>query len=257
VVDVFEEVEEGLRAERWRTLARKYGPWLAGGAAAALLVTGGVWGWNEWRESKAAEASIAYDTGMRALERGDKAAADTAFGDAAKAGSPSYKAFALMQRGGVLIGDNKTSEAVALFDQAAKAAKNPVIADLARYKAALALMDTAPYPAIEERLRPLTQEGRPYRPLAREALAMAQLSAGRTKEARAEFQLLAAQLDTPEGLRQRAQVAIQMIDSGVASRLPAIAKAAAAVPPVPEAPAGFDPFASSAGSPAPQAGAAQ
>jgi len=257
VVDVFEEVEEGLRAERWRTLARKYGPWLAGGLAAGLLVAGGVWGWNEWRESSANKASVAYDAGMQALERGDKTGADARFAEAVKAGSPSYKALALMQRGGVLIGDDKVPQAVELFDQAAKAAKDPIIADLARLKAVYALMDTAPYAAVEERLKPLTAEGRPYRPLAREALAMAKLNAGRAKEARGDFVVLSSSLDSPEGLRARAQAAVQMIDSGAAARLPAIAKASAALPPVPEAAAGLDPFASSAGAPAPQAGAVQ
>ena len=55
----------------------------------------------------------------------------------------------------------------------------PLIADAARLKSALALMDTAPYADIETRLKPLLDEKRPYRIAAREALAMAKLKAGK------------------------------------------------------------------------------
>ena len=128
-------------------------------------------------------------------------------------------------------------EAVVLFDKAAAATSNPVIADSARLKSAFALLDTAPYDQVEARLQPLMDSKRPFHALAREALGMAQLNAGRTKEALSDFQALTLMEDAPQDVRERAQAAITLIKAGTATGLPATVKAAMVLPPLPPQPA--------------------
>jgi len=232
VVDFFNEVDEDLRAQDTRDALRKYLPWVAGAVVAGLAIAGGFWGYQSWRSDQASQASVAYDRGVQALERQDAAAADAAFTEAATKSSMGYKALALMQRAGLALRDNRVDEAVKLFDEAAKVSHGqPIISDAASLKAAYALMDTAPYATVEARLKPLAEEGRPYRPLAMEAIAMAQLANGKTAQAREALVALSLLLDAPDGVRERSQATIQEIDSGVAGKLPAIAKAAAALPP--------------------------
>jgi hypothetical protein len=187
---------------------------------------------------------------VEALIKGDKKAAEAGFVESAKAGSSAYKTLALMQQAGMRLDENKTADAVKLFDEAAKAAPDAIMADQARLSAVYALMDTAPLAEIDARLQPLLKEKRPYRAYAREALGMAKLQAGKTKEARTEFSTLVLLPDAADDMRQRAQIAIQMIDSGQAAQLPAVVKSAAALP---AAPASIP--SDQAGSPAPQAGA--
>ena len=237
MVDFFNEVDEDLRAQETRDLVRKWLPWAIGIVVALLVVFGGWWGWEAWRDSAAAKASVAYERGLKAMAAENGPAADAAFTEVAASGPSAYKALALMQRGGIALRDNKTAEAVKFFDEAAKAARSePIIADAAALKAAYTLLDSAPYAEVEKRLLPLIEEGRPYRPLAQEALAMAKLMAGKTAEARTDLVALSVSLGTPPSLQQRAQATIQEIDSGVAGKLPAIARAAAALPPAPPAP---------------------
>jgi hypothetical protein len=255
VVDIFDEVEEQERARRWRELARKFLPWLIGAAVAALAVFGGWYGWRSWQAAETAKSSEAYSRGLEALGRGDTAAAETAFTAASETGSAGYRSLALQMRAGLFVERGNTAEAVALLDEAAKLSRNPLVSDAAGLKAALLVLDTAPYADVEERLRPLMEEGRPFRESAREALAIAKLAAGRAKEAREDFVVLGSALDAPEGLRQRAQAAVQAIDSGTALRAPAIAKAAAALPA--GAAGASDPFNTQPGPAAPGAGAAQ
>ncbi len=88
---------------------------------------------------------------------------------------------------------------------------------------------------------------------------MDKLQTGHSGEARGDFVVLSLMADAPEDVRSRAKVAMAMIDSGGLSNLPAIIKAARALPP---APPGGDASADStpAGEPdsqTPQAGAAQ
>lgn len=251
MVDVFDEVEEQLRSERYRSLAVKSLPWVAAGTVAVVIGVGGYWGWSSYQTNQANKASESYQA---ALEVAQKQGPDKAFGQfktVADTGAKGYKALALLQMGDIRLEANKTAEAVTYFDEAAKAAPNVLLGDLARLKSAFALMDTASYKDIETRLTPLAGEKSPYRVYAKEALAFAKLQAGDLAGARAEFVILANSLDTStsEEVRQRAQAAMQLIDSGAAKELGAAVKAAAKLPPMPpigQLPAGLAPNAAAA-----------
>ena len=233
MTDIFEEVEEQLRSDRYLQLARRIWPWLLGAAIAALLAALAVWGYQTYHARQSAKASVAYAAGLEALGKNDTAKAFASFGEAAKLSSGGYKALALMEQAGIRLADSKDDEAVKLFDQAAAAAPDPIIGDIARLKSAFALMDTAPYDVIQQRLQPLTDAKRPYYVAAREGLAMAKLRAGRLKEARSDFVVLTLLPGASQATHQRAQLAIMAIDSGSAANLPAVVQAAVKLPPPP------------------------
>ncbi len=237
MVDIFEEVDEQLRSDRLAVLARRYLPWIGGMLALALAVALAVWGYTSYQQKNTEAASQAYADGLDKLSTGDFDAAYVKFGQAAAKGTPGYQALALMQQAGVRMDQKRVPEAVVLFDKAAAATSNPVIADSARLKSAFALLDTAPYGQIEARLKPLTDSTRPFHSLAREALGMAKLNAGRPKEAVSDFQVLTLMADAPQDVRERAQAAITLIKAGTATGLPATVKAAMVLPPLPPQPA--------------------
>lgn len=230
MADLFDEVEGQLRSDRYRTLTLKAAPWVIAALAAALIAALGYWGLDSYRQQQAAKASDAYAAGLAAFEAGREAEAAQKWGEVAKGRAAGYKSLALMQLGGLKIGANKTDEAVALFDQAAEAAPDPVIGDAARLKSAFALLDSKPYKDVEARLSPLMADGRPYRIQAREALAFAKLAAGDSAGARGDFVIVSSTLDASEAARSRAKAAIQLIDSGSAKFVPAAIKAELALP---------------------------
>lgn len=230
MTDVFEEVEEQLRADRYKTLALRALPWALGGLAAMLIVALGVWGWGAWQTRTMAEASQAYADGVAAFDAGDMNTAEQRFAEVAESGPDGYAALALMQQAGLRVNDGDIPGAVKLFDAAAEQAPDPIMADAARLKSAFALLDTAPLSELKTRLEPLTEEGRPYRALALEALAFARLMGGEMDEARADFGVLTLMPGVSDVARQRAQAARAMIDSGTAKALPAAVKASLAAP---------------------------
>lgn len=225
MVDVFEEVEEQLRSDRYKRLGLKVLPWVIGIAVLAILIAVGVWIYSDQRDKQAFEASEKYAAALQS-DNADKAFA--AFGALTTDAPPAYKAMALMQQGAIRLEQGRTADAVKLLDQSAEAAPDPLLGDLARLKSAFALLDTAQFKDIESRLTPLTENERPYRVQAKEALAFARLLAGQTQAARGDFAVLALSPESSEEVRQRAQAAMQMIDSGSAAALPAAVKAAAA-----------------------------
>jgi hypothetical protein len=230
LVDVFDEVEEQLRSDRYRTLMRKWGPWAGGAAAVVLLVLLAVLGWESWQNQTAGKASITYAAALEAFQQGDTAKAFSNFEQVSKTGNPIYKSLALMAMGGMRLDAGEAGEAAKYFDQAAKVENQPVIADLARLKSAFALMDTAPYKDTEAKLMPLTGEKRPYRFQAKEGLAFARMLSGNLKDARRDFVALQTLLGVPDSMRERAVIAVATIDSGAAKNLPAIVKQAIATP---------------------------
>lgn len=216
-------------------MARRWLPVVGAVLAVALAVALAWWGWDSWQTSRANQGSVAYDRGMEALEAGNPTGADTAFAEAAKVGNGAYKALALSQQAGIALGRNNKAEAIRLLDEAAKASRDPLLSDQATLKAVFLLMegriDAAKMTDIQTRLEPLTREDRPLRAFAQEALAMAQLQMGQVQPARAAFVQLQLGQEVPEQVRQRAQAAIDTIDSGIAPALAPIVGAMDAIPP--------------------------
>ena len=231
MVDFVDEVEEQLRSDRYRALAWRILPWFAAALAATIVGWLGVWGFQAWQNRNVGKASIAYDKGVAALSQGDETGAYTDFEAVGKTGPAGYKTLALMQQGNIRLAAGKAEDAAGFYDAAAKAAPNAVLGDLARLKAALALLDTAPLPQLQTRLAALIGPKKPYDLYAKEALAMAKLEAGKTAEARGDFSALSITLGVTEAMRARAQAAVALIDSGQGPVAVQVVRAAATLPP--------------------------
>ena len=230
MVDVFEQVEEELRSARYKRLFFTIGPIVGGVLLLALIGALGWWGWDSYQNSKADKASAAYDRGLEALQTGNTTGAGAAFLEAQNEGNGAYKALALQQRAGLAVADKKIPQAIALFDEAAKTASDPILKDTAAYKAALLVMDTGSLDDVTKRLTPLIAEGRPMRPFAQEALALAQLQHGKAADARVLCVQLTLGQDVPEAVRQIAQQCIDAVDTGSAANVGNIIKAQQALP---------------------------
>ena len=255
MVDVFEEVDEHLRADQAEVLLKKYLPWILGGLAVGLAIALAIWAFESYSEKNNEHASVLYAQGVDTLGKGDTAGALKQFGDAAKASSGAYKSLSLQQVAAIDLDRGKTDLALKAFDDAQHASSEPILADAARLKSAYAVLDTASYADVEARLKPLLDPKRPYSPLAREALAWAKLRAGKIAEARQDFVVLSLLPSAPDNLHQRAHAAIGLIDGGTAGQVAATVKEAVALPSNPLfpqiAPAGGPATAPSAPQPGP------
>ncbi len=233
LVDVFEQVEEELRSERYKRIARTWLPIGAGVGAVALIGALGWWGYQSWQTSEADKASAAYQRGLEAAAAGNMDQAATAFGEAADTGSRGYKALALMQQAAVALEQNKTDDALRLFDEAAKVSRDPVISDAAALKAAYLLVDKGSLDDLKKRLEPLAEEKRPYRALAQEALATVLLLNNKPAEAREIYVLLQLGQDVPDMVRERSNAAVRLIDAGTSGAVRQIVTEAAKLPDTP------------------------
>ena len=243
MADAFYEVDEQLRSARLKSLFRRGWPFAAGLLALVLAAALCVWAWRAHETAAEGENSQRYADAMQILSAGDAKDAEAKFAALATDGTPAYRAMSLMQQAGIRMKADDAAGAAALLDRAAGASHDKITADGARLRAAFLLMDSASYDQIRARLEPLTGAGRPFRMLAREGLAMAELASGRTAQAKGDLQVLSLSSDVSDTSRARAQAALAMIQSGAGANLAAISKAAVGLKPAVQAaaPTGLTP----------------
>ena len=212
MVDIFEEVDEELRKDKYQELLRKYGPWALGGAIGIIAVAAG-YQWLQASSLGQREASSDAMIGaIRASEENQLALAATGFETLAETGVAGYPALALLQRGSVALEQGDTEAAADFFEQAASATSEPVVRDMAEIRAVWARWDTLSAADVEIRLQPLTGDTSPYRFLARETIGAAALRDGDLVRARSAYQFISFAFEAPDGVRRRAQEALAITE---------------------------------------------
>ncbi len=211
MVDIFEEVDEELRRDKYQDLLRKYGPWALGGALAIIVGTVGWQGFEAWQTSNRETASDSYLVAMTQVENGQLALAAASLETLADQGTAGYAPLALIQRGNLALEQGENAIAAEFFEQAATAANDPLLQDMAEIRAVWASWDTLSFSDIDLRLSRLVNGQSPFRHLARETIATAALRAGDHERARTQYQFLAFATDAPAGVQSRAQEALALI----------------------------------------------
>lgn len=193
-----DEVTEAVRRDRLYGLFRRFG-WI--GIVLVLALVGAA-AWTEWTKARDRAAGQAFgDAVLAALDAPDPAARAAALGGV-EADGAQVAVLALMQAT-----DPATDRAGALaaLDRVAGDGSLPQIwRDLAVLRRVI--VAGAEQPAADRRaaLGPLTEPGRPFRPLALEQMAYLQVEAGETEPAIEAFRALTVDQGAPAGLRQRA-----------------------------------------------------
>ncbi|MGE0044129.1 MAG: tetratricopeptide repeat protein [Hyphomonadaceae bacterium] len=209
--DVFSEVEEEVRRERWTRLARQWGPWIGGAIAAVLL---GVGGWQLYRAQgvrAAQDISSEFAAAQQKLEGGDAKGAAEAFAALQSRGPAAYRQLSGMERAAALVGSGDLQGALAGFDAVAAETNDPILRETARLRAAYIVADTQDFTAVQTRVQPIIDAGGPISYLARELLAVEAWEAGQFDLARQTYEELNLAFDAPEAMRQRASLALQII----------------------------------------------
>lgn len=221
MTDIFHEIEEDLRRERLRKLWDRFGGYIVALALAIVLGTAGWSAYKYWRHQEAAAASAEFQKAVDLAEAGKPQEAEAAFAAIAKDAPAGYRAISLF-RAAVEAAARDPKEGIAAFDAiGANAGLDPLVRDLAKIRAALILVDTAPLAEIATRLDPLAQPGQPLRNSAREILALAQYKAGDLASAHKTATAITEDADASAGVRSRAELIRLLTNAAVAPVAPA------------------------------------
>ncbi|WP_018996119.1 tetratricopeptide repeat protein [Hirschia maritima] len=213
--DIFDEVEENVKADKLNKFWDKAWPFALGGSIAIIAMVGA----NSYFEDRAKKENEtngrAFELGLKSLEAQDLASAREKFGELLDkdTGFASLAAQHLAQAELEMAGD--TEAAAKALEVSAQG--EGALADLAKLKAAYFLADTKSLAEVEAALGSLVENTGSFGALARELVAAKAFEEGDLERARSEYQALTLRLNTPQGVQQRANEALAVLPVNTAS----------------------------------------
>lgn len=206
MTDIFHEIEEDLRRERFRRLWDRFGLYVILLAVLVVLGAAAFSGYRWWTIRQEQAAGARFEAASQLVGAGKIAEAQTAFALLSKDATPGYQILARL-RLAEEAARTDARQGVAAFDAiAADTSLSVSIRDLARVRAGLLLVDSAPLAEIEQRLKGLAESPSALRFSAREILALAQYRAGDLAAANKAARLLLEDPDVPAGVRGHADL---------------------------------------------------
>lgn len=212
MVDIFDEVDEELRADRAQDLLKRYGGVIIGAAVLIVAATGAWQGWRWWQAKQEMAAADAFLNAQRSAEAlaqtsptAERAAIAAKFEQVAADAPAGYRTLARLRAAGLRAqtGDRAGAATIALA-VAADSTTDPILRDYASLLSVQYQLDDGDAATLQARLVPLLAPDNTWRGLALEARAILTLRLGQTEQARTELSDLAKDVTAPDGVRARA-----------------------------------------------------
>jgi len=205
MTDIFREVDEDVRKERYLKLWKAYGAYAVGVAVViAVAVAGGV-GWDKYRQSEREADGVRFGEALQLARDGHDADAAAAFAELGGDASGGYRMLSRFQEAAALVRGGDSAAAVAVYDGIADdGGVESALRELASLLAVMQLVDTAGPDELASRLARLLNEDGVWRYSAREFAGLVAQKRGEVAKARETFAELAADPNAPSGVRARA-----------------------------------------------------
>jgi hypothetical protein len=208
------EVDEEYRRDRIAQAWKRYNSIIIG---LAILLVAAVGGWRWWQHierTRAEAAAMRYEDAVRLSREGKTEEAERALEALAKDTSGGYRLLSRFRLAAELGVQNAEDGAKAYDALASDPTVNPVWQDLARLRAAMLRMEDGEATAVQPVLERLATPTNPWRHTARELLGLLGLKRGDYDFAGKWFDQIAADRETPQGLRSRLEIYTALVAAG-------------------------------------------
>ncbi len=235
--DIFDEVEEDLRAERARALGRRYWGILAAALLLVLVGTGSYVAWQQHRTQTADRAAGRFIDAARQADRlaaspvppsaqakpdPETARAERTLADLGATGPAGYRVLARLRLAALQWQTGGHADAIATWQSVSDDTAAPaLLRDLATLTSAQHQVDGADPVLLKQRLETLTAPDNRWRPMAEQVIAVLDLRTGHTSEAAGIMRRLSVEPDVPEGIRGMAADLLSTLPPDQAAPKPA------------------------------------
>jgi hypothetical protein len=206
---IFREVDEEVRQDEYKKLWDRHGKLFTAAAAAVVLAVAAYQGYRYYEKTQSEVASLAYFDAL-------KKAADNKPEDALAAlkaiNHKGYGELAKFQEADVLAQKGEVDKAITLLDGfAADKSNEATLTDLAAIKAGYLRIDSSKPDELIASLGKFDKDGQVWRHQAREIFGLTAWRTGDYAMADRYMKALFDDPETPQTMRERAQVMIQLI----------------------------------------------
>jgi hypothetical protein len=212
--DFIREVDEEYRRDRIMAIWKRYSGVIVG---VIVLVVAGVGGWRYWQHverQRAEDAAVRYEEAVRLAREGKSDEAEQRLEALAQEAPPGYQILSRFRLAAEQGRQNPEEGAKAYDALAADGGVEPVMQDLARLRAAMLRIDLADSTTVQPSLERLATPTNVWRHTARELLGLTALKRGDYDAAGRWFDQIAADRDTPQGLRSRLELYTSLVAGG-------------------------------------------
>jgi len=200
------EVDEDLRHKQMMDVWKKYGSYLIAFLVGIVLFVAGNVTLKNYNEHHYADVAEKYGKVEKEITANDMDEALRGLESMSDTDVSGYQILVGFRTADIELEKGNKDKAIAALDKLAKKSDvDKIYRDLATLKAAMIAMDTASYDEIKTRLAPLMINGNAWEYMAKELLASAALSAGKTEEAKNLLTEIEQDLEAPEDVKVRAK----------------------------------------------------
>jgi hypothetical protein len=213
------EVEEELRREQLEKLWKRYGNWFIAFSIGIIVAVAGYKGWQYYELRKARAAGEALASAMDLLATGKTEEARLKLVDIAGGGHRGAAVLARLEQAGLALGKGDRDSAMKIYagimnDETV----DEPLRDAARVRLAWLKVDAASRDELKRLLAGLDVQGSPWRPAAREILALAAWRAGDLAEMKKLLSAAVTDPETPPAARERARIMLEVIAPRLAAQ---------------------------------------
>ncbi|WP_282045791.1 tetratricopeptide repeat protein [Roseibium album] len=201
--DIFREVDEDIRQEKYRRLWSRFGLWIIGVAVLIVVGTGGYRGWLYWQETQSQDAGDKFYDAVQLSEEQKYQEAAELYGEL-EGSIGGYPALAKLRIATDLAKSGKSQEALAAFDALSReGGQMEAIRSVAALRAGYIAVDLESYSAVADRVEKLTGDTAPFRAAARELLAVSAWKNGDMETARSWISAVENDPESPVDVSRR------------------------------------------------------
>ena len=203
--NLFKEIDEDLRQQKYADLWKKYGKFVIGAAVALVVGVASLKGWEAYDLNRKSEDSKLLSSALKSIARDKPDTAADILAKLANEGSSGYAVLARFNQAAVLAkkGDAKAASA-AYLKLSDDASIDEILRDMALVMSALHGVEAGDAAILSEKLSRLMNGKNAWRHSAKELSALLAQNSGDKAKAQKLYKELSDDATAPSGIRTRA-----------------------------------------------------
>ena len=203
--NLFKEIDEDLRQQKYANLWKKHGKFVIGGLVALILGVASIKGWEAYKLNRKMTDSNLLMSALKSINQANPEDAITLLDTLIKEGSSGYSILAKFNRAAILAQNGNHQEANENYLSISEDTRvEKVLRDMALIKSAYLSLEHTSSDKFPEKLSTLTNIENSWRHSAKELSALFAYKSGDKLETLRLYKELADDPSAPSGMRSRA-----------------------------------------------------
>lgn len=214
MAEIFDEINESLRRDRWHALWKKYSKVTIAALTLMGIGLGAYYFYTTAQQKERLRQAQQFQSALDQENAGQANAAIAALNDLASHSTDGYAILARFRAGALMVQEGRQDQAVSLYQALAQNQDiDPLYRDLAKIFSIIHRDTSGQHDALIAELSPLADDRAPFRYFVREIIAGLALAAGDTEQARQILQKIVDDVEASDSYKSRAVEILRALET--------------------------------------------